>query len=101
MFCKAKEFGDNASVTAIMNAKDAASAEAIGARIKNFDSEVWMKVCDGQMRKGLMAKFNQDEELKTYLMGTRNKILIEGNPHDTYWAAGLHIHDQDIWNPLK
>ena len=34
-------------------------------------------------------------------MGTGNKILIEGNPHDTYWAVGLHIHDKDIWNPLK
>ena len=101
MFCKAKEFGDKASFTAIMNAKDATSAKAIGARIKNFDSEVWMKVRDGHMRKGLMAKFNQNEELKSFLMGTGKKILIEGNPHDTYWAAGLHIHDKDIWNPLK
>ena len=48
-----------------------------------------------------MAKFNQDEELKTFLRGTRKKFLIEGNPHDTYWAAGLHIHDKDIWNLLK
>ena len=77
MFCKAKEFGDKASVTAIMNAQDAASAKAIGARIKNFDSEVWMKVRDGHMRKGLIAKFNQNEELITFLMGTGKKFSLK------------------------
>ena len=48
------------------------------------------------MTKGLTAKFSQNKELRT-----GKKILIEGNPRDTYWAAGLNLYDKDIWNPLK
>ena len=101
MCSKAKEFGDHNAVRAIMSSTDASAAKAIGSRIKNFDREVWRKVRDTHMRTGLTAKFHQNDDLKTFLKGTDKKILIEANEKDTYWAAGLHLNDQDIWNPSR
>ena len=76
MHCKAKKFGDNTAAKALMSLNEAASAKAIGAKIKNFDSEVWKQVCDGYMSKGLTTKFSQNEELKTFLKGTGKKSLL-------------------------
>lgn len=101
MFCKAKEFGDQIAMKAIMGTKDAAAAKAIGSKIKNFDPDAWKKVRDGYMTKGLTAKFSQNENLKMFLKGTGKKLLIEGNAKDTYWASGLHLNDKDIWIPSR
>ena len=73
MYCKAKEFGDDTATKAIMSTNEAATAKAIGAKIKNFDSDVWKQVCDGYMTKGLTAKFSQNEELRNFLKGTGKK----------------------------
>ena len=101
MFSKAKEFGDHNAVKAIMSSSDASAAKAIGSKIKNFDREVWCKVRDTHMRTGLTAKFNQNDDLKTFLKGTDKKLLIEANAKDNYWAAGLNLNDRDIWDPSR
>ena len=53
------------------------------------------------MRKGLAAKFTQNSDLNQFLRQTGDKLLIEANPTDYYWGAGLSLQDKDIWNPSK
>ena len=53
------------------------------------------------MKKGLSAKFRQNPSLAKYLKDTGNTVLVEANPHDTYWGVGLSLTSMDIWNPEK
>lgn len=50
--------------------------------------EDWNDIRVNVMRKALYLKFNQNEELRYKLFGTRGYELIEGNNHgDCYWGV--------------
>ena len=42
------------------------------------------------MKEGLVLKFSQDEDLKEYLLNTKDKILVEASPYDSIWGIGLN-----------
>lgn len=46
----------------------------------------WDIIKNDVMRKGLMAKFTQNDILKKKLLDTQNKILVENSPYDSYWG---------------
>ena len=46
----------------------------------------WDIIKNDIMRKGLMAKFTQNNILKKKLLDTQNKILVENSPYDLYWG---------------
>lgn len=49
--------------------------------------------------QGNIAKFSQYPELKTYLLGTGDRILVEASPVDKIWGVGLAKDDDKIHNP--
>ena len=49
------------------------------------------------MAKGLSAKFSQNPELRQALEDTGSKTLVEANPKDTYWGAGLSLECEQVW----
>jgi hypothetical protein len=51
------------------------------------------------MREGLIMKFTQNPTLWTYLMNTENRNLIEANPNDALWGAGLSRNNPKILDP--
>ena len=85
----------------IMTNDDPSEVKALGKKISNFNFLVWKEVRDTHMRKAVKAKFDQNPDLQAYLKGTSDKILVEANPNDVYWGAGLSIHDSDIWDETK
>ena len=40
------------------------------------------------MKKGLKAKFTQNNYLREFLISTENKILVEHSINDKFWADG-------------
>lgn len=50
--------------------------------------EDWDEVKDNVMRKVVLAKFRQHEELAYELVATGDAILIEHTKNDSYWADG-------------
>lgn len=42
------------------------------------------------MKKALLAKFSQHEDLKKILLGTGTSTIVESNPADAYWGSGLN-----------
>lgn len=42
------------------------------------------------MKKCLLAKFEQNYDLKIKLLGTGDAILIESSPRDEYWGSGKY-----------
>ncbi len=47
------------------------------------------------MKKGLLAKFQQNESLKKFLLDTGDTTLVECNPTDEIWSCGLHMGHRD------
>lgn len=48
----------------------------------------WEEAKDDIMRKAVLAKFQQNPELKSLLVSTTNKRLVENSPRDYYWGIG-------------
>jgi N-glycosidase YbiA len=48
----------------------------------------WEVAKDQIMLEALRAKFSQNEELKTILLGTNDAILVEHTRNDKYWGDG-------------
>ena len=50
------------------------------------------------METAIRAKFQQNDFLKTKLLNTNDKLLIECNPYDKYWSCGLKISNDEADN---
>jgi len=46
------------------------------------------------------AKFSQNEKLKTFLLNTGTRVLVEASPYDKIWGIGLSADQENIENPL-
>ena len=101
MKCKATHFHDHNKAHEIMSTPNPKTAKALGRQVQNFDSSSWRSVCDEFMVKGLSAKFRQNPSLAKFLKDTGNTVLVEANPHDTYWGVGVSLSNMDIWDPQK
>lgn len=58
-----------------------------GNKAKKIDPQ-WDSKREDVMRKGLYAKFSQNEQLRRLLLSTGERELIEDNPTDGYWGRG-------------
>ena len=97
MFSRAKRFNDHETAEKIMQTTNPGVQKGLGSNIKDFKEQVWKETCLEVMKTGLQAKFQQHPHLKEFLVNTGSNMIIEGNPKDTFWGAGLSIHNPKIW----
>lgn len=90
---KAKIFGDIESEKLIMITQNPKEQQAIGRRIKNFDSKKWDEVKYELVKKGLREKYNQNIVLKNYLLERKDCLIVEASPYDKIWGIGFDDHD--------
>lgn len=98
---KARMFGDQEMLEAIMHAKHPKEMKAYGRAVRSFDLARWEARCYELVRNGNMAKFAQNPELWAFLSGTKNRILVEASPQDRIWGIGMGRQNPDVQNPLK
>ncbi len=96
---KARLFNDNTSLNKILAAKHPGEAKTLGRSITPFDETQWQEHRFTIAFQGNMAKFQQNIELKTFLLTTGNKILVEASPMDSIWGIGLAQDHADAANP--
>lgn len=48
---------------------------------------------------GSAAKFGQDAALRSYLVGTGTRVLVEASPLDRVWGIGLAADDPRAADP--
>lgn len=68
---------------------------------KDKQRQDWHEVKIDIMRKVVLAKFTQHEDLKNLLFETGNSIIIENSPTDSFWGVGgfgnKYIDNKNNW----
>jgi ribA/ribD-fused uncharacterized protein len=98
---KARLMGDDDALQAILASGGPDEAKALGRRVSNWDQAKWDANKFEAVVQGNVAKFGQDRDLRNFLLGTLDTVLVEASPHDKVWGIGLRREDQDSKNPNK
>lgn len=94
MYQKMCAFGAYEIADKILSTTDPAECKQLGrAPISNWDSDYWDRICYPIMKRGIRAKFVQDEKLYRKLRGTVNALIAECSPSDTKWGIGIDVED--------
>ena len=89
MVKKAELFGDKEMAQNILDSKSPAEAKKWGREVSNYDDVLWLANRYQIVKEGNLHKFNQNKELKEFLLQTKNRILVEASPVDAIWGIGL------------
>lgn len=98
---KAQLFDNQDIFEKILAARSPAEAKELGRQVLNFDEEIWCKKRVDIVVRGSLLKFEQNIELKEFLLNTKNRILVEASPVDQIWGIGLAANDPRATNPLQ
>lgn len=103
---KAKLFSDYDAMERIISANEPGKAKRIGREIRHFNENIWLKHRVEIVIKANTLKFEQNAELKSFLLKTGNRVLVEASPVDTVWGVGmaadnLKINDPAAWRGLN
>ncbi|MFQ0970952.1 NADAR family protein [Gilliamella sp. BG1] len=101
MYSKALLFKDIESANAILSIPSSKMQKKLGQTVRNFDENIWNKHKKEIVFEGNYAKFSQNDELKKYLLSTKDKVLAEASPYDKIWGIGLSIDDEMRFNMTK
>lgn len=102
MFQKVSMFYQYELADAIMETDDPAVIKKLGqTRFSNFNKHVWDSLAYTIVKRGVKAKFAQNEELLNILLSTGESVLMECSATDLIWGIGVDIDSEDIYDPLK
>ena len=98
---KARVFGDADALAAVLATRDPRKQKAIGRKVRGFDAEVWRSVCRGVVFAGNLARFGQDPSMRSTLLDTGDKTIVEASPADRIWGIGLGQDDPRALDPAQ
>ncbi|VDI02761.1 uncharacterized protein MGAL_10B004852 [Mytilus galloprovincialis] len=98
MYSKAVLFGDEQTAEKILNTSDPRTQKDLGRLVENFDKSLWDDSCSAIVERGNKAKFSQNKELKTTILKTFPKMLVEASPQDKIWGIGLEEKNPLAWD---
>ncbi len=98
---KAELFNDKDVLEKIIKANSPAEAKKLGREVKNYDDKLWLANRYEIVKEGNYHKFSQNTDLKTFLLNTRDRVLVEASPVDPIWGIGMASDHKDVMNPEK
>ena len=101
MWSKAVLFGDDETAQRILESGSPERAKALGRQVRGFQNETWQAHRFAIVVRGNLAKFGQHDPLKTYLVGTGERVLVEASPLDPVWGIGLAADDPRATDPAQ
>jgi ribA/ribD-fused uncharacterized protein len=96
---KALLFEDKEVYEKIVTCNSPAEAKKLGREIHNFDETIWLSKRFDIVVNGNLYKFKQHDDLKTYLINTNDRVLVEASPVDKIWGIGLTSDSEKVKNP--
>jgi hypothetical protein len=101
MASKARLFGDLEIEQQILATESPKEHKRLGRAVRGFDASVWSEVRCEIVRKGNLAKFSQNHELKKLLIETGDRSFVEASPLDKIWGIGLAANDPAAYDRAK
>jgi ribA/ribD-fused uncharacterized protein len=98
---KALLFNDETIFRKIIEVKSPAEVKKLGREVQNYNDEIWIKNRNEIVKEGNLLKFRQHQDLKEFLLNTKERILVEASPVDAIWGIGMPSDHQNINNPKK
>jgi ribA/ribD-fused uncharacterized protein len=98
---KAELFKDDKILDKILQAKSPAEAKKFGREVKNYNETLWLAARFDIVKEGNFHKFSQHPELKTFLLNTNDRVIVEASPVDAIWGIGMAGDHKDVSNPSK
>lgn len=96
---KARLFRDSDAERQAIDAPNPALAKAAGRTVRDFDEAVWVRERFEIVVRGSVHKFGSAPELRDYLLGTGERVLVEASPRDRVWGIGLAAADPAAEDP--
>ncbi len=101
MWRKAVLFDDHHTAERVLAADHPRAARDLGRQVSDFDQATWEANRSGIVVDGNTLKFAQHDDLRTYLLGTGERVLVEASPLDQIWGIGLHADDPRAADPAQ
>ncbi|KIQ25123.1 hypothetical protein RT99_01265 [Flavobacterium sp. MEB061] len=98
---KAELFKDNVVLEKIIKANSPAEAKKLGREVKNYNETLWLAARFDIVKEGNHHKFSQNPELKTFLLNTKDRVIVEASPVDAIWGIGMAGDHKDVLTPKK
>lgn len=98
---KARLFGDEDIRAQILTAKGPHAAKRLGRQVRGFAEQRWTEARFQIVVAGNLAKFGQNRELGAYLLGTKDRVLVEASPVDRIWGIGMAADNEHATNPER
>lgn len=86
---KARLFGDADALRAILASTGPKEAKALGRTVRGYDDARWSATRTEAVVRGNLAKFSHHADLRDFLLGTGDAVLVEASPRDRIWGIGL------------
>lgn len=101
MYQKAMLFQDIITAEQILQTSNQGHIKMLGRSVKNYDDIIWNGMRQLIVYEGLLAKFQQNENLHQKLLHTNDAILAECAVQDRIWGIGLSMTDENRFNMSK
>lgn len=98
---KARLFDDKENELAILKSGNPGEAKRLGRNVTGFNDKVWNQERFQIVVKANLAKFEQNEALKEFLLATDKRVLVEASPVDKIWGIGMAEDNEHFENPFK
>ncbi|MFI8266123.1 MULTISPECIES: NADAR family protein [unclassified Streptomyces] len=98
---KARLFGDAEAERIALAAKTPAEAKKAGRLVRGFDEQTWARERFALVVEGSVHKFASTPALRSYLLTTGDRVLVEASPMDRVWGIGLAADDERALDPSR
>ena len=99
MASKARLFGDDSTLSAILATDDPRERKCLGRQVRHFDHDTWLNEKENIAFRGNLAKLSQNENLRLALLHTGERRLAEASPYDNIRGIGLRASDYRASSP--
>lgn len=89
MASKARLFGDDEVYCEIMEAYNPHDYKKLGRKVRGFAPESWDARKYDIVVEGNKAKFEQNPDIRDFLLSTGDALIAEACPYDGIWGIGL------------
>lgn len=102
MYHKVMIFGQKDLAEQIMATDNPKEMKRLGrTKFKSYDDDLWWRISYTIVKRGVRAKFEQNEDILQQLLATGDQILVECAPMDSKWSIGRAVDDPDCDYPQK